>query len=465
MNALISLFFIWMTVQFLIHTFFTYALHLPSSLSFIRVRKELIIGIVLAYITWNLITERNYRTSLLSSKWFVRIAWFVVLSIIISSANSIIIHHQWIKAILVSAKYNYTPLLVFLAWYAIIPLLTKSQYDKIVRTFIWTIKFVLIFSLFWYAILHTIPNGLSFLGYAKPALTVEWVAGMRPPSLYLTEFFTWFVRNQWPFWGPLSLGFYLAALRPFFYVLILYKKKWPDVRWWWILYIGMVASTFSRAAWWMFFLSSVILFVLTHRRHTKQIIITGILWVIAIGWYIMSGWTSELFVRKRSDQGHIKFFLQGLDLVKENRLRGVGAASVGPGAGHINTDVTVFNPENQYMQIWIEYGLFGLITRFMSYFLIFIKAISLLRKTWRNKKYKNIPQHKLLFWWIGISIITLFIAGIVLHPFVDSSSIYPFMMISGLLWGAYYRFDTDCVPHQQRPFNRKSRRKHLSKSV
>lgn len=51
---------------------------------------------------------------------------------------------------------------------------------------------------------------------------------------------------------------------------------------------------------------------------------------------------------------------------------------------------------------------------------------------------------------IGISIIALSVAGMVLHPFVDSSSMYPFMLISGILFGYYHQYTKYEKPEQKK---------------
>jgi hypothetical protein len=49
----------------------------------------------------------------------------------------------------------------------------------------------------------------------------------------------------------------------------------------------------------------------------------------------------------------------------------------------------------------------------------------------------NYNSEDLIFIGIGISIISLAIGGMVLHPFIDSSSMYPFMFFAGLVIGKY----------------------------
>lgn len=172
----------------------------------------------------------------------------IVISFGISTANTLLIHHQGIRDLIISAKFNYIPLFIFIISAGISLLLNERQHQSIIHTAIRTIQWVLIFSVFWYVILHTIPNILDWIGFAQPGMSIERQAGTPPPSLWLTDFYSGYVRNQGPFSGPLSLGFYLAIIRPFFYAFALHQKKWSDTRGRWVLYSLIVLSTFSRAA-------------------------------------------------------------------------------------------------------------------------------------------------------------------------------------------------------------------------
>ncbi len=439
-TTVLKIFFMGMVRQFLAHTILTYGLKIPSFFSFIWVWKELIIAGIGGILLRFFLKYKEYRIQLLNNTSFMIIIISILLSLGISLITSLGIHHQWITTFIASAKFNHIPLIIFIvgAWASY--LLTKEQLQSLFSTILTTIKRVLIFSLFRYGILHTIPNILDWIWFSQPGMSIEWTADTPPPSLWLTEFYTGYVRNQWPFGWPLSLGFYLVALRPFFYAFQLYKRKFSDVWGRWLLYIGIVLSTYSRAARGIFLISSVFLLLIIYRKYTKYIITLGFITCIAIGLYIVWWWTSELFLRTWSDKGHIEYFFQWLNLVKENWLRWLGAASVWPGSNHIGGIEKVFNPENQYMQIWLEYGLIGVISWILSYITILVSPMKERFILWISKIKKDINKETLAYIGIGISIIALSAAGMVLHPFVDSSSIYPFMLMSGLIYGYYHQY-------------------------
>lgn len=435
----IKIFFIGMVRQFLAHTIITYGFQLPSSLAFIWVWKEVIIVGLSLLIGWFTIKNHHYRTQLRWNKLFITIIALIICSGSISLFNSLIIHGQSIQEFIISAKFNYIPLLIFIVWAGSSYLINKEQTESIISTVITTIKRVLIFSLFWYGILHTIPNVLDWIGFAQPGMSIEWSAGTPPPSLYLTDFYSGYVRNQGPFGGPLSLWFYVVAMRRFFYAFQLHKKKLSDTRGRWLLYIMIVISTYSRAARGIFLVSSILLLLLIQRKYSKYIIALGATGILAIIVYILSGGTSELFLRTRSDKGHIEYFIQGMELVKQHWLWGLGASSVGPWSHHMSDIEKVFNPENQYMQIWLEYGLGGVITWILSYITILIHPCKQRYQHWIQKIKTPLSPTTIAYIGIFAGIISLSIAGMVLHPFVDSSSIYPFMMLSGLIFWYYHR--------------------------
>lgn len=432
---LLSIFFFGMIGQFLAHTIVMYGLKLPQSFEFIRLWKEIVVIILWIGATILLWNNNDYKQKFLNNKTITYNILVIIISFIISMTNSLLIHHQSIITFLVSAKFNYIPLIIFCCWLLVSQILQKEQHETVLDTIVKTIKYVLVFSLIWYGILHTIPNILDRIGFAQPGDSIEWTANTPPPSLYLTEFYSWYVRNQWPFWWPLSLWFYLIGLWPLFFTKVLYKQKLSDTRWRRILYISIVMSTYSRAAWWMFFLSSLLIALILYRKYTKYIIWWGIISIVLLFLYIKWWGTSEMFLRTWSDKWHLEYFTQWMELVSQNRLRWLGASSVWPWSNHIEWITKVFNPENQYMQIWLEYGLLWLLWWLFAYITIAKDSIKKSFSLWFSNTEYN--KDDILFIWIGISIVSLWIGGMVLHPFADSSSIYPFMMMAWLLLGNY----------------------------
>jgi hypothetical protein len=456
-QKLITMFFFGMIAQFIAHTIVMYGFNVPVSFEFIWLWKELIIALLWIWCLYLLYKDPIYRHKIKKRQIIISIILITIISFVISGINSIYIHDQDILTFLISAKFNYIPLIILSCWLLISQILTDDQYHSIIKMIVTSIKYVLIFSIIRYCIIHTIPNILDRIGFAQPGDSIEWTANTPPPSLYLTEFYSWYVRNQWPFWWPLSLGFYLAILWPLFFAEVLYQKKLSDTRWRRLLYISMVLSTYSRAARGMFFVSCVLITLIIYKKYTKYIIMWWTIIVLWIWIYIMSWWNSEMFIRTRSDKWHIEFFQQWVALVQQNWLWWIWASSVWPWASHTMWVKEIFNPENQYMQIRLEYWLLWLLSRITAYIIVAKNSIKKRYQLWTNHIICN--QEDIIFIGIALSIISLSIGGIVLHPFTDSSSIYPFMLLA---WLALWRYNTttSSLPIIKRDSNNQQRKEN-----
>lgn len=430
----IKIFIAGMAMQFFIHTIVVYAFWIPDSWlrGWIRAWKELLILII-----WVIAILLFYNNKHDIEKWWeiskysLIIIGSIIIWFIISLGNSLLIHHQSIVTFIMSAKFTYFPLIIFAVAYLIGFFLQENQKDEILSYIVKVIKITLIFWAVRYIILNTIPNWLDWIWYAQPWSSIEWTANTPPPSLWLTNFYSGFVRNQGPFWWPLSFGFYLACLRPLFYIKVLYKKKFNLTRWRRLLYISMIISTFSRAARVMFIIISWLLALIIYKKYAKYIILSWISVVVLIWSYIQLWWKSEIFLRTRSDSWHRTFITQWVKLVKDNRLRWLWAGKVWPASYHIPEE-KAFNPENQYMQIRLEYGLFWLLSRLFIYYIIAKKSIKEYYIHWKQNTVLSEDWLLSLIPWLWI--IWLWIANIVLHPMTDSSSMYPFMVICWIVF-------------------------------
>lgn len=149
----------------------------------------------------------------------------------------------------------------------------------------------------------------------------------------------------------------------------------------WTLAFGiMVISTFSRAAIGVWILQTGILAFLLYRRWAKKLILYGgipaILILVSAFFYFKSA-----FVREHSNTGHWKLLISGIDLAMEHPIVGWGAGYSGPASHQLcflaennprceqitainqkySMETPGYNPENQYVQIWMEYGVLGLL--------------------------------------------------------------------------------------------------------
>lgn len=435
--SFIKFFFVGLVCQFMFHTFVTYIIHVPDTgiYSVIRMRKEFLVIALGLWSIYKLYIEKTRQSVLLQQKRLAIIIVLTIISILISFATSLIIHHQSVVTFALSAKFNYFPIIILIVGWLVALHTTTQERDRSMDYIILIIKYVIIFSVLRYCFLHMFPNWLDWIGYSQPGQSIEWTANTPPPSLWLTEFYTGYVRNQWPFGGPLSLGFYMVCFFPLFYSKVLYKKKFADVWHRWLLYSFTTISTFSRAARIMWLVQLLLIAAIVYRRYIIPIIV----WLcVTVGWiigYAVVNNKTDIFLRTWSDKGHEKFLNEGLRYVKDNRLRGKGAASVGPASYHNDDGAEAFNTENQYMQVWIEYGLIGFLSRLALYIII---ALLSWRRRWAARYGSQVlTESHLVRAWPFISLAALSIGGMALHPLTDSSSMYPFMMMLGLSLGGW----------------------------
>lgn len=99
-----------------------------------------------------------------------------------------------------------------------------------------------------------------------------------------------------------------------------------------------------------------------------------------------------------------------------------------------------YNPENQYVQIFMEYGLLGLIPWMLCFCWLLRETLRLLRDyILEVKKGKKADPKTLTFLLtnlaFGLGLWGLAVEGLVLHSFVDRMIVYPFMLLFGLWWG------------------------------
>lgn len=106
----------------------------------------------------------------------------------------------------------------------------------------------------------------------------------------------------------------------------------------------------------------------------------------------------DIFVRADSDAGHAQLLTEGFWMGMKNPITGWGAGYSGPASHHLCLDVKDnvrcelierinekhsmstpgFNPENQYIQIFMEYGLLGLIPRVLCFGRLIWVSLSLI---------------------------------------------------------------------------------------
>jgi len=268
--------------------------------------------------------------------------------------------------------------------------------------------------------------------------TYEWEVWFQPPAVYYTQYNEWFVRNQFVFERPISLWFFLLVFWPLFFVTILYKK-WPKswIFWWW-LYGLILLSTFSRAARWAWIIQTIVMFLFLYWNNWKKLFLYFFVPTLLLLGVVTYYGRDQIIHRQYSNTGHVKEVLLAIEKIKDSWFLGRGAASAWPASHHL-WEWKAYNPENQYLQIWIEYWLIAFIGWMFLY--IYLHLIGF----WAWKKYNIVKESKEMkhmslvllafsLWLFGLSI-----EGMVLHSFVDRMIVYPFVTLFAIYYAIYFK--------------------------
>lgn len=431
---LIGLIFHFIGVNFL-----QFVVWLPKGLMLgISLRKELLIGVLCVTIAWYYVAQfgvRQGRKELFKDIYFRRLSiWFAVVvgvTLLSSLANGSRSHY------LLAWRYNFTAFLLLLLGYQVAQIIPSVSTRRLTSLYAEIMKRIIGFGLLWYFIISTLPWALKLFGYDRHVY--EGNIGERPPAVYYAALDHGAPRNQFLRERPIFYGFYLVAFWPFF--LLIYLRRAPRVEqvFYWLLYMLNIFSTFSRSAWLVRIMQTILLFFLLYGKQALKYLKYLFIPLLGLGALVWVYFYYEIFGpgRQFSNTGHINAFFESLDILKTHRLRGLGAGTAWPASHQLGV---WFNPENQYLQIWIEYGIFGFLTWF-AYYVYF--NISWLIHNGRNnvKNYRqdtNIlhwDNHRLALLAFNIGLIWLSICGLVLHSLGDKMSFWPLMLFYGLWLG------------------------------
>jgi O-antigen ligase len=195
-------------------------------------------------------------------------------------------------------------------------------------------------------------------------------------------------------------------------------------------------TTFSRAARWVRVIEIIILWLYTYRSnilfYIKKIIIPLL---IIVGIISIIGY-SQIIGRDFSNTGHFLLLQKWLTYITQHRVMWLGAWSVWPASYQYGW--SEFNPENQFIQIFIEFGIIGFVWRMLLY-LWFTWFGLQYRNTLQDKKKKDTDISIHIVVAMSIGMIGLAIAGLVLHSFVDRMIVLPMMICTWLaIWLSLY---------------------------
>lgn len=430
----IQIFLIGLLIQFFAHTYITFQIQREGSLrTIVRLRKEILILVWLGVIIQHI--HHNWRKE-------IRISLPIKKLLIVTACTGIIIAIIWrftapsLSILILSIRYSLTWFLLAIIWFFLAWIYWQRLQEILHPRWSKTIKTLLILALLWYGIIFFIPSSLEFFGYER--FTYEWKVWEAPPAVYYTNINQWLERNQFIFERPTSRWFFLIAFWPLFFMRFIRKKSRKTF----ILRTGIywfnVLITFSRAARISWFLQTWLIILLTRdKKQRRQIvlIIVGIFWVL---WAVTYYAKDEIINRTYSNLGHTKHTLDAIQMVSEKPIRWRWPGFAWPAAHHW-PQATKYNPENQFLQIWLEYGIFGFLWRMAIYLWFHLQwryAYKALKKNTISKEHQK--QYRYI---IGLSlgILGLTVEWLFLHSFVDRMIVYPFMLIFGIALAQRYR--------------------------
>lgn len=433
-----KIFLIGLLIQFFVQTFTTYQLHGTGSIrSLVWMWKEIIIITIAWFLVWFL-TKRKIREARRKTtpiKQFILRFGITLLAMIFVS---IIVNQSGVSITIMSLRYSMIWFAIFIVFFALAYLFFGTREINLVKRYARVVKTLLVGSLCRWGILRLIPNLLWHLGYNQ--FNYEWDMWIAPPAVYYTQYDSGFVRNQFLFERPISRGFFLIAFWPLFFLLCMKKKPRHEkaLRGW--LYGLALLSTFSRAARIAWIIQIVILVLMQMQRKHRRIAAYSFLPVLVVFAWVTYVGRDQIINRDFSNNGHLNMIVSAAQKVLQKPFFGRWAGFAGP-ASHYLPSGEAYNPENQYLQIWLEYGVLWFAWRIYLYLrlhLIGRKAYQL-EQSEKRRMLKKTKQYGILVFGLSLWLLGLSIEWMFLHSFVDRMIVYPFMAVFGVTYALYLK--------------------------
>ncbi len=424
-------------VHFIVMNFFQFVVGLPKLvMTALSLWKEIIIWLLCMWVcVYRIITAgsvRKWREALRWDTYFrnLSIGFAVVMGITLLSS----IFNGSRNHYIIAWRYDFIPFVLLLLGYQIAQIIWSLQVKHLTNLYIEVMRRIIGFGLLWYFIISSLPWALKLFGYDRHVY--EGKMGQEPPAVYYAALDHGAPRNQFLWERPIFYWFYLVAFWPLFFLLYLRKTSRTEQVFYWWLYILNIFSTFSRSAWLAWIIQTVLLFFLLYGKQAIKYLKYLLIPLIGLGWLVGVYFYYEIFWpgRQFSNTGHINAFLDSMKILKTNWLLGLGAGTAWPASHQLGIG---FNPENQYLQIWIEYGIVGFLVWLAYYW--YLNISWLFNKGWNNvKNYRQDTDiehwnnHRLMLLACNIGLLWLSLCGLVLHSLGDKMSFWPLMLLYGL---------------------------------
>lgn len=429
-NLFVKIFLLWLLLQFFLQTFVMFKLWLKWWIrDAIWMWKEVMIIIWFIYLCYLLIKNKISFKKLPLKSYNIALVLTLVAVVVIS-----LITQSSLSNIVMALRYDFTGFVILPIVFLITYFQYKDQWFYLIERYNRVLKWLVVLSLGRWLMIYIAPWVLDRAGYDQ-----YWFEGnvwVRPPSVYYTQLNQWYVRNQFLFERPISRWFFLVALRPMFFLFNL-KGKWrKKMLLWWSLFGLAVLLTFSRASWIAWFFQTIVLVLTQYRKELKKILLYGILPLIVVFGFVAYVWKDQIINRDFSNTGHLSMVMEALEKIKEKPLFWQWAGSAWP-VTHQN-GAKWYNPENQYLQIMIEFGILWFLWRFALYLYLHFRWLKAYIDN--EKKYSKEQKFiKALVFAFSLGVLWLSIEWLVLHSFIDRMIVYPFMALFGIVLAVYFR--------------------------
>ena len=425
-------------LQFFLQTFVTFRIWRDGTFwKLVWMRKEFLIVALTIFVVR--ILAKKVEKEKIKKMWeeFPLKRFVIVFCLTTFVAFVISLFNSSISNFVLSARYSMFWYFIFVLFYIISYLFFNIRAEKLGEWYTKIIKWILWWALIRWWIIWLCPAFIELFGYNQR--NYEWKVWEQPPVAYYTQYKDGYVRNQFLFERPISLWFFLVAFWPLFFMLVLYKRGTKNriIRWW--LYGIILLSTFSRAAWWAWFAQTVILFFALYRKQNKKLFLTFLIPIICLLWVVTYYWRDQIIYRDYSNTWHIKELVVAVGKIKEKPFLWQWAASAWPASHHL-WEWQEYNPENQYLQIRIEYWLIAFIGWMALYLYMNFVWFKVFKKDYQDERASKEMKHlSLIIFAFSLGMIGLSIEWLVLHSFVDRMIVYPFTALFGMYLASYYR--------------------------
>lgn len=429
-------------IHFFLFTFLEFVVGIDRPwITFLSLWKEVVVWLLILWTVWYNAKRywfRSWIASLFQDRYFkymcIAFAALIVLALVSSLING-----SLGKPYIVALRYNFFPFILLLLSYQLSQIISLSSLKALTKRYTGWIKWIVWLSLVWYLIISTLPGALRIFWYDRHVF--EGKLGERPPAAYYAALDHGAPRNQFLRERPIFFWFYLIAFWPLFFLLYLRKAPKHEAVFYGLVYLLSVFTTFSRSAWWVRIVETGVLFLLVYGKTAFKYLRYILIPLVWLGALVGSYFYYEIFGpwRNFSNTGHINALLKSLNILQDHWLWWLWAWSAWPASHQLWVG---FNPENQYLQIMIEYGIFGFLCWL---WIVWYLSINGLIVWWWNHV-KNLLQdmdiahrdnHRLILLSCNIWLIGLGICWLVLHSRADKMVIWPLMMVYGLRLGAH----------------------------